>query len=367
MMIISNAHSNCPNLPARGRPRARFLCRFLLAVVAVLVAACDKSGDGSDKQPEASALQLPVVVYSAIAEQLIQPIFDAYTVETGVPVRYVIDGEQALVQKLLVERDTTRADLLLAVDASNLWYAAEKGVLRPTYSEILDSNIPPYLRDPEQQWFAVSVRARTIVYDTRSVDASDLEGYAGLADEKWSGKLCLETSTQVHNQSLVASLIFSIGAREAELLVRGWMRNLATDVFANDTQLIDAIVAGQCQVGIVDTHNLGHKRAENADIPVAIFWPTAESGAVHVNVSGAGVTRHARNPEGAVALLEWMSGDEAQRLLVGASMEYPSNPAIPPNALMAGWGTFEASEMNVAQEGYYQADAVKLMERAGYR
>ena len=342
-----------------------FFGRFAVVAAALLVAACGDSAN-ENALDEATALK-PVVVYSARAEQLIKPIFDAYTAATGVPVRYMTDSEQPLIQKLKAEGATTVADILLTVDAGNLWYAAEEGVLRPAYSDVLERNIPAHLRDPENLWFAMSVRARTIVYDTRKIDPSQLTGYAGLADEKWKGKLCLRTSAKVYNQSLVAMMIARMGERETEIIVRGWVDNLATSVFPNDTKLIEAIAAGQCQLGIVNTYYFGRLQRENADIPVAIFWPTAESGGVHVNVSGAGITRHSRNPDGARALLEWMSGEVGQQFLAGENLEYPANPAIEPSPLVAAWGEFDASPMNVTQAGVFQADAVKLMDRADYR
>jgi iron(III) transport system substrate-binding protein len=338
---------------------------LILIAMALFVAACGGSNDQDAAENAATAEA--VVVYSARAEQLIKPIFDAYTAETGIPVNYMTDSEQPLIQKLKAEGATTMADILLTVDAGNLWYAAEEGVLRPTYSDVLERNIPIHLRDPENLWFAMSVRARTIVYDTREIQPAQLSGYADLADEKWKGKLCLRTSAKVYNQSLVAMMIAQMGERETEIVVRGWVDNLATSVFPNDTKLIEAIVAGQCQIGIVNTYYFGRLQRENADIPVAIFWPTAATGGVHVNVSGAGVTRHARNPDGARALLEWMSGVVGQRFLAGENLEYPANPAVEPSPLVAAWGEFDASPMNVTQAGAFQADAVKLMDRANYR
>lgn len=336
---------------------------LLPGILMLILAGCG----GDEPQPGSEAPAEPVVVYSARAEQLIRPIFDAYTAETGIPIRYTTDSEQPLIQKLLAEGETTPADLLITVDAGNLWYAAEQGVLRPTWSEVLESNIPAHLRDPENMWFGLSVRARTIVYDTRDVDPSELTDYKGLADEKWRDRLCLRTSEKVYNQSLVAMLIADYGEEETERAVRGWVANLATDVFSNDTSLIEAMAAGQCDVGIVNTYYFGRLQKENPEIPVAIFWPSAETGGVHVNVSGAGVTRHAKNADGARALLEWMSSATAQKLLGGENMEYPANPAVDAHPLVAAWGTFEPSPMNVAQAGAYQADAVRLMDRAGYR
>ncbi len=340
---------------------------ILSLLAAAGLAGCGPSTpDAAPGQPS-SATPEPVVVYSARAEQLIQPIFDAYTRQTGVPIRYTTDSEQPLIQKLLAEGHTTPADLLLTVDAGNLWYAAEQGVLRPTYSDTLDRNIPGILRDPENMWFGLSVRARTIVHSTERVDPAELTGYAGLADEKWHGRLCLRTSEKVYNQSLVAMLIADLGEERTEQIVRGWVGNLATDVFSNDTRLIEAIVAGQCDVGIVNTYYFGRLQREDPDIPVAVHWPPAETGGVHVNVSGAGVVRHADNAEGAQALLEWMSSPAAQTLLGGENLEYPANPQVEPHPIVAAWGTFDASPLNLAQAGYYQADAVKLMDRAGYR
>lgn len=337
------------------------------ACLGVLSGLTACGGEGTTPATDDAQPPQTVVVYSARAEQLIKPIFDAYTAETGVPIEYTTDSEQPLIQKLLAEGQTTPADLLLTVDAGNLWYAAEQGALRPIYSDALEANIPAHLRDPDNQWFGLSVRARTIVYDTRSVEPDELTDYAGLADEKWGGKLCLRTSEKVYNQSLVAMLIAELGEQTAERIVRGWVANLATDVFSNDTQLLQAIAAGQCAVGVVNTYYFGRLQKDNPEIPIGVFWPSAETGGVHVNVSGAGVTRHADNAEGAQALLTWMSSPAAQNLFGGENMEYPANQAVAPHPLVAAWGPFDASPVNVAQAGIYQADAVKLMDRAGYR
>lgn len=351
---------------------ARFIRPGLLLVTLMLLNACGGEPPGpaqSSDRSEGEQRGAPdtVVVYSARAEQLIKPIFDAYTAETGVRIEYTTDSEQPLIQKLLAEGETTPADLLMTVDAGNLWYAAERGALRPVRSEVLEANIPRHLRDPNNRWFALSVRARTIVYDTRDVEPSELTDYNGLADEKWKGRLCLRTSEKVYNQSLVAMLIAEYGEEQTEKTVRGWIENLATDVFPNDTNLLEAIAAGQCDIGVVNTYYFGRLQKERPDIPIGVFWPSAETGGVHVNVSGAGVTRHAGNPDGAIALLEWMSSGTAQELFGGENMEYPANPKVEPHPLVAAWGTFDPSPRNVAEAGTYQAEAVRLMDRAGYR
>ena len=198
-----------------------------------------------------------VVVYSARNEQLIKPMFDAYTKETGVKIKFITDKEGPLMQRLKVEGENTPADLLLTVDAGNLWQAAQEGLLSPVKSKILSSNIPSYLRDPGNQWFGLSVRARTLVYNTQKLKPSELSTYEDLADPKWKGRLCLRTSKKVYNQSLVAMMIAEHGEVKTEQIVRGWVANLATDVFPDDTKLMEAIAAGQCDVGIANTYYYG--------------------------------------------------------------------------------------------------------------
>ncbi|MDT8319881.1 MAG: extracellular solute-binding protein [Xanthomonadales bacterium] len=341
-----------------------------VTVMTALLAACggEDPPAGAAESGEGAAPAARVVVYSARAEHLIKPIFDRYTEETGVEVAYTTDKEQPLIQRLLAEGENTDADVLLTVDAGNLWYAAKQGVLRSVDSAVLEANIPDYLQDPDNRWFALSVRARTIVYSTERVDPGKLGSYADLAGEEWSGRLCLRTSKKVYNQSLVAMLIARHGEQRTEEIVRGWVDNLATDVFANDTKLMEAILAGQCDVGIVNSYYFGRLQKERgADLPLTLHWPPAETGGVHINVSGAGVTRWAPQPDAAVVLLEWLSSPPAQELFAGLNLEFPANPAVAVDPLVASWGDFEASDMPVAQAGELQTAAVRLMDRAGYR
>ncbi|HSN70322.1 MAG TPA: extracellular solute-binding protein [Steroidobacteraceae bacterium] len=308
-----------------------------------------------------------LVVYSARNEQLIRPIFEQYTEQTGVPIRYVTDDAGPLIERLAAEGDSTPADLLITVDAGELWHAAERGLLGPVDSAVLEERIPEHLRDPEDRWFGLSVRARTIVYNPERVERSELSSYADLADPRWQGRLCLRTSKKVYNQSLVAMLIAEYGEQETERIVRGWVENLATDVFSNDTLLLQAIAAGQCDVGIVNTYYLGRLLRDEPDLPLVPFWADQAEVGVHVNVSGAGVTSHAPNREAAIAFLEWLSSPAAQALFAGLNLEYPANPEVDIDPLVASWGTYRQSTFNLAQAGALQADAVRLMDRAGYR
>ncbi len=308
-----------------------------------------------------------VVVYSARNEQLIKPLFDAYTKETGIAVKFLTDKEGALMQRLKSEGVNTQADMLITVDAGNLWEAAREGVLKPVQSKVLEDNVPAHLRDPGNQWYGLSVRSRTLFYNTQKLKPSDLDSYEDLADPKWKGRLCMRTSKKVYNQSLVAMLIAEHGEAKAENIVRGWVANLATDVFPDDTKMLEAIAAGQCDVGMANTYYFGRLIEKKPNLPVAIFWANQKSGGVHVNVSGAGITKHAKHEKAALRLLEWLSSEKAQNLFADVNLEYPVNPKVKPDAVVAAWGDFKQSSMNLSKAGELQAQAVKLMDRAGYK
>ena len=199
-----------------------------------------------------------VTVYSARKEQLIKPVFADFEKQTGIRVRYMTDKAPALLAKLKMEGERTPADMLLTVDAGNLWHAADSGLLEPLDDAGLNKNVPAHLRDPKGRWVGLSLRARTIVHttDPKRLDPKQLSTYEDLADPRWKGRLCLRTSKKVYNQSLVAMLIAAHGEKKVDQIVRGWVGNLATKVFANDTAVLKAIAAGQCDVGIVKVRNL---------------------------------------------------------------------------------------------------------------
>ncbi len=308
-----------------------------------------------------------VTVYSARNEQLLKPLLDRYSKETGTEIRLMTANEGALLARLNAEGASTPADVLITVDAGNLWLAAQQGQLRPLNSTVLQKNIPAHLRDPDNQWFGLSVRARTIVYSKSAVRPAELSSYEDLAQPKWKGKLCLRTSKKVYNQSLIAMMITEIGEAKTEEIVRGWVANLATTPFPDDTSLLKAIAAGQCQVGIVNTYYLGRLLVKEPDLPVGLFWANQSGSGTHVNVSGAGITKHAKNPAGAQKLIEYLSMEAAQSFYVDEDLEFPANPKVKPNSIIKEWGSFKPNLLNVAKAGELQATATKLMDRAGYK
>jgi iron(III) transport system substrate-binding protein len=307
-----------------------------------------------------------LVVYSARIDELIKPVFDAYTARTGVTIKFITDKEAPLLARLQAEGENTPADMLITVDAGNLWQAEQQGVLKPLQSATIEANIPAQYRAPSGAWTGLSLRARTIFYSTERVDPQELSTYEALADAQWAGRLCLRSSKKVYNQSLTASLIEVHGVPKTEQIVKGWISNLATEVFADDTALLQAIAAGQCDVGIANTYYFGRLAKQQPDIKVKPFWPNQQDRGVHVNISGAGVTRHAPNAAEAEKFLEWLTGSEAQGLFASLNQEYPANPAIKPDAEVAAWGEFKADKLALEVAGKRQAEATMLMDRAGW-
>ncbi|MBI3598509.1 MAG: extracellular solute-binding protein [Nitrospirae bacterium] len=308
-----------------------------------------------------------ITIYSARMEQLIKPVFDAYTKSTGIKIKFITDKEGPLIQRMIAEGADSPADIFMAVDAGMLWKAAEEKLLKPTPSPTLKANIPSHLRDPNDRWFGLSVRARTIVFNTKKVNASELSTYEALGDAKWKKRLCLRTSKKVYNISLVAMMIADLGIEQTEKVVSSWVKNLAAPVFSDDVQVMKAVSQGICDVGIVNTYYYGLLMAKHPDYPLALFWPNQKDRGVHVNISGAGVTLHTKHEKAAVAFLEWLSSKEAQNLFAEVNFEYPVNPNVKPYAKVAKWGTFKQDMINVENAGKLQIDAVKLMDRAGYK
>ena len=256
-----------------------------IALLGVLVAPCVLAAD-------------ELVVYSERREPLIQPIFETYTRETGVKVTWLNDAAPVLIERIVAEGDATRADLFMAVDAGSLWQAAERGILAKVESPALDAAIPANLRDPDGRWFALSQRARTIVYSTARVKPEQLSTYEQLADPAWKGKLCLRSSKKVYNQSLTATLIARSGAEQTESVVQGWVTNLATAPFADDTLLAQAIAAGQCDVGIINTYYLGRLlKADPVTTGIGVVVVSADALGAQIDAAlDAGALRYLTKP-----------------------------------------------------------------------
>jgi len=307
-----------------------------------------------------------VVVYSARIESLIKPMFDAFTGATGIPVKYFTAGEKELFERLQSEGANTPADVFMTVDVGNLWLAEHADLLQGFSSDVVDKNIPRHLRAKDNAWVGLSVRARPIMYSTERVKPDELSTYEALGEPKWQGKLCFRTSKKVYTQSLVAAMINTLGEERTEGILRRWMANQPR-IFDSDSKLLEAIAAGQCDVGVANTYYLAALLAKNPKFPVAVFWPNQGDRGVHINISGAGITKYVKHRDQAVKLIEFLSLPEAQNLYGDVNYEYPANPAVKPNTLITAWGEFKADTMDIAAAGELQTAAVKLMDRVGYK
>ena len=315
----------------------------------------------------APAFANELVVYSSRADNLLKPVVAEYEKKTGTKVQLVGGQAGPLMEKIRAEGSNTPADVFITVDGGNLWQATQMGLLRPINSPTLKANIPASLRDPKNQWYGLSVRARTIFYNTNKVKPAELSSYAALADAKWKGRLCLRTSNNVYNQSLVGTMIANLGAVKTEQIVKGWVANLAAPPFANDTAMLEAIGAGRCDVGIANTYYYGRLMDKQPNLPIGIFFADQQGKGTHVNVSGAGVTKFSKRPAEAQKFIEWLSGSEAQNLFADLNHEYPANPKVKPAPKVAKWGSFKQDVINVSVAGSNQKRAVMLMRKAGYK
>ncbi|MFQ5945898.1 MAG: extracellular solute-binding protein [Anaerolineae bacterium] len=307
-----------------------------------------------------------VVVYSARIEKLIKPMFDTFTTQTGIKVTYFTAKAGELFERLKAEGRHTPADVLITVDAGNLWIADHAGYLQGFESPIIEKNIPVHLRAKNNAWVGLSVRARPIMYSSERVKPSELSTYEALGNPRWRGRLCLRTSRKVYTQSLIATMIKTLGEPRTEEVLRAWMKNQPR-IFNSDTQMLKAVAAGQCDVTIANTYYLARLQAENPGFPVAVFWPNQNDRGVHVNISGAGVTKYAKHRVAAIRLIEFLSSRDAQHLYADANYEYPANPTVEPDGPIASWGSYKDDTVDVAAAGALQAAAVKLMDRVGYK
>lgn len=332
--------------------RLRLALLGLAAAAPLFLAAC---GD------EAATIQ----IYTGRHYDL-EEAFTQFAEETGISIEFLEGSDAELRERIAAEGADTEADIYMTVDASNLATAAEQGVFAPIESSILEDAVPANLRDPDGQWFALSQRARTIVYSPDRVSPGDLPTtYQELAEPLWQGRVCLRNSSNTYTQSLVASLISNVGYDDALSVVSGWADN--AEILPNDVLAVESVAEGLCDVAIVNHYYLARLMEEDPDYPVELVWADQEGRGTHVNISGAGVTRHANDPELAQQLLEWLATD-GQSVFVDGNHEYPVNPNVPPEALIATeFGeTFVRDELSAAEFGALNAEAVRLLDEAGY-
>lgn len=328
----------------------------MACLMIVGVTAC---GGGSSSGGEAGQ----VTVYTG-RHYGIEAVFEQFTADTGIQVRFTTGSDPELRERLIAEGDNTQADLVITADAANMSLLASAGALDPVDSEDLRRAIPVELRSEDDTWFALSRRMRVVMYSTARVEEPP-STYAALGDTRWKGRLCLRPSTHPYTQSLVAGLINNLGDDRAQEIVESWVAN--DPLYINsDSDIIKAIAAGDCDVALANSYYLARALGENPDLPVALSWPDQAEEGAHLNVSAAAVTASAPNPAGAIRLLEWLA-TTGQKTFSDANNEYPADPSVEPAAILVGFGTFTADTGSVRSLGRLNVDAVQLLSRAGYR
>ncbi len=334
-----------------------------------LLAAC--SGDG---QPEGTSEDAGVVnVYSHRHYDTDQELFRRFTELTGIRVNVQTASADELITRLETEGASTRADLLITVDAGRLQRAKERNLLRSASSEVLESNVPARLRDPEGYWYGLTQRARVIAYSLDRVSRDELSTYENLADPKWRGRILVRSSENIYNQSLLASMVAVHGEDAAAEWARGVVQNLARAPMGGDRDQVKDVAAGVGDLAITNTYYVGlllngdDQGDRELARKVGIFFPNQDDRGAHVNVSGAGVTAHSPNPENAVRFLEFLTDTEAQTGYAEANFEYPVKPGIPWAETFQEWGEFRPDTLNLSVLGELNARAVMIFDRAGWR
>jgi len=310
-----------------------------------------------------------VNIYTARHYSSDRILYEEFTERTGIEVNQLSGKSDALIQRIESEGRNTPADLLITVDAGRLWRAEEAGILASVESQTLAERIPANFRHPEGKWFGYSARARVIFYDTERYDTPPVTTYEGLADPSLKGEVCIRSSANVYNQSLLASLIAHHGGEAAQDWAEGVVANFARAPEGGDTDQIRGVAAGECGVAVANHYYYVRLLDSEPEITeqVGLVFPNQEGRGAHLNISGAGVIADGPNRENAVRFLEFLSSDFAQRYFADGNNEYPTVPGVAPNTKLETLGDFKIDDLNVAAYGENQPEAQKTFDRAGWK
>lgn len=314
-----------------------------------------------------------VNLYSARHYDVDQELYDGFTEKTGIEVRLLEGSSDQLVERIQREGIASPADVLITVDAGRLWRAEQADVFQPVESEVLDERIPEYLHHPDGLWFGFSQRLRLIYVNPDKVDPELVSTYEDLARPELEGKVCIRSSNNIYNQSLLASMIEIHGSEGAEQWAQGLVRNLAREPQGGDTDQIRGVAAGECDVAVANHYY--YLRLANSDDPadrevaenVKVIFPNQDGRGVHVNIGGAGVVKNAPNRESAVKFLEYLASDEAQELFAKANFEYPVTDEVQRHEALQDWGDVKLDQLNIDALGRNNPEAVRVADRAGWR
>lgn len=311
-------------------------------------------------------------IYSSRHYDTDEKLYSDFTEQTGIEIKRVDGKDDALIARLEQEGDLSPADLFITVDAGRLWRAEQAGLFRNVQSEILSQKIPENLRHPEGKWFGFSSRARILVVNSEKIKDNDINSYSDLADPKWKGRVCVRSSGNIYNQSLMASMIAQEGEAAAKEWAQGVLGNLARKPQGGDTDQIKAVAAGLCDVALANSYYFfrlvrsdkeeDQKVVEN----LKMVFPDQESKGTHINISGAGVLKNAQNPEAAIKFLEYLTSDTAQNYFANGNNEYPVVDNVKVNDTVEASRSFKKQDLNVIEFGVNQRKAKMIFDEINF-
>lgn len=321
-----------------------------------------------------NALAAEVNIYSARKENLIKPLLDKFTADTGIKTNLVTAKADTLLTRMLNEGRNTPADLLITVDAGRLYRAVQADLFQPIESSAIIRAVPEHLRDPNGYWVGLSQRARVIFYAIDRVQPGQLSTYEDLADSRWKNRICIRSSSNIYNQSLVASMIASNGQQATQNWAEGLVSNLARKPVGGDRDQIKAAAAGQCDIAIANTYYYGKmldNKKDSAQVEaakkMAIFWPNQSDRGAHINISGVGISKYSKNKQNAIRLLEYLLSPIAQEWYASVNYEYPVIDDANIREILSSWGRFKSDALNLSRLGELNREAAKIMDRAGWK
>ncbi|MHA3026950.1 Fe(3+) ABC transporter substrate-binding protein [Chromohalobacter israelensis] len=319
------------------------------------------------------ALAEEVNIYSARHYDSDQALYDAFTEKTGIDVNILEGDSDQLIERIRREGAASPADIMLTVDAGRLWRAEQAGVFQGIESDVLNERLPDAMRHPEGKWFGFSQRVRAIFYDPDDIDPANLKRYEDLADPRFEGDICIRSSNNIYNQSLLASMIAHHGMDDAEAWAQGVVDNMARDPEGGDTDQIRGVASGECDIAVAN-HYYYVRLLESDDASdretaesVEILLPNQDGRGAHVNVGGAGVVADAPNRDNAIRFLEFLASDEAQRLFAAGNHEFPVVDGVEVDGTLATWGDFKRDALNINALGEHNPEAIRIFDRVGWR
>lgn len=345
-----------------------------ILLIGVGFAACNSNHIEENTKEEVKIIEAKEVnVYTHRHYPADQELFSAFETKTGIKVNVVNAKADELIHKMTIEGEQSPADVLITVDAGRLVRAKAKGLLQKINSDKINSIVSKHLRDKEGYWFALTKRARVIVYSKERVQPEQLSTYENLMESTWKNKILVRSSNNIYNQSLLASIITNKGMDFAKKWAESLVANMARDPKGNDRDQVKAVMGGEGDIAIVNTYYIGkllnseNQEEVKAGQSVGIFFPNQNDRGTHINISGAGVAKHAPNKENAIQFIEFLLSEEAQAVFAKTNFEYPVNKSVKPSKLLESWGDFKEDSISLSELGNNNKLAVILFDEAGWK